>query len=106
SVIEAQQLGIPATAIEAAVAARVLSSIKDERQAAEKAYGNIGVAKIAGDKAALLKDLELALFAGKIAAYAQGFAVMSGASKEFNWSLPMPTIAKIWRAGCIIRSQM
>ena len=62
--------------------------------------------KIAGDKAALLKDLELALFAGKIAAYAQGFAVMSGASKEFNWNLPMPTIAKIWRAGCIIRSQM
>ncbi|TIS14582.1 MAG: NADP-dependent phosphogluconate dehydrogenase, partial [Mesorhizobium sp.] len=56
--------------------------------------------------AALLKDLELALFAGKIAAYAQGFAVMSGASKEFNWSLPMPTIANIWRAGCIIRSQI
>ncbi|TGP23529.1 MULTISPECIES: NADP-dependent phosphogluconate dehydrogenase [unclassified Mesorhizobium] len=106
SVIEAQQLGIPATAIEAAVAARVLSSIKDERQAAEKAYGTIGVEKISGDKAALLKDLELALFAGKIAAYAQGFAVMSGASKEFNWNLPMPTIAKIWRAGCIIRSQM
>ena len=105
SVIEAQQLGIPATAIEAAVAARVLSSIKDERQAAEKAYDNIGVEKISGDKAALLKDLELALFAGKIAAYAQGFAVMSGASKEFNWNLPMPTIAKIWRAGCIIRSQ-
>ncbi|RVD35238.1 NADP-dependent phosphogluconate dehydrogenase, partial [Mesorhizobium sp. M8A.F.Ca.ET.023.02.2.1] len=47
-----------------------------------------------------------ALFAGKIAAYAQGFAVMAGASKEFNWNLPMPTIAKIWRAGCIIRSQM
>ncbi|TGV62270.1 NADP-dependent phosphogluconate dehydrogenase, partial [Mesorhizobium sp. M00.F.Ca.ET.158.01.1.1] len=70
------------------------------------AYGNIGVTKISGDKDTLLKDLELALFAGKIAAYAQGFAVMAGASKEFNWNLPMPTIAKIWRAGCIIRSQM
>lgn len=106
SVIEAQQLGIPATAIEAAVAARVLSSIKDERLAAEKGYGNGGVTPISGDKDALLGDLELALFAGKIAAYAQGFAVMSGASKEFNWNLPMPTIAKIWRAGCIIRSQL
>ncbi|OQM76347.1 NADP-dependent phosphogluconate dehydrogenase [Manganibacter manganicus] len=105
SVIEAQQLGIPATAIEAAVAARVLSSFKAERLAAEKAYGTLEVERISGAKDALLKDLELALFAGKIAAYAQGFAVMEGASKEFGWNLPMPTIARIWRAGCIIRSQ-
>jgi len=106
SVIEAQQLGIPATAIEAAVAARVLSSLKDERQVAEKAYGALDVEKIDAPRDALLEDLELALFAGKIAAYAQGFAVMAGASKEFGWKLPMPTIAKIWRAGCIIRSEM
>ncbi len=46
-----------------------------------------------------------ALLAAKIGAYAQGFAVMSAASKEYGWNLPMPTIAKIWRAGCIIRSQ-
>ena len=39
SAIEAQQLGVPATAIEAAVAARALSSLKDERVAAEKVYG-------------------------------------------------------------------
>ncbi|MGO8579415.1 hypothetical protein AB9F37_33255, partial [Rhizobium leguminosarum] len=52
----------------------------------------------------LNKYLELALFAAKIGAYAQGFAVMAEASREFNWSLPMPTIARIWRAGCIIRS--
>jgi 6-phosphogluconate dehydrogenase len=106
SVIEAQQLGIPATAIEAAVAARVLSSIRDERLAAETAYGKLEVTNIAGSGDALLKDLELALFAGKIAAYAQGFAVMAGASREFGWNLPMPTVAKIWRAGCIIRSQL
>ena len=106
SAIEAQQLGIPATAIEAAVAARVLSSQKNEREAAEKAYGTLETIAISGEREAFLKDLELALFAGKIAAYAQGFAVMNGASKEFGWSLPLPTIAKIWRAGCIIRSQL
>ena len=104
SVIEAQTLGVPATAIEAAVAARVLSSMKDERLAAEKVYGAAGQG-FGGDRDALLADLELALFAGKIAAYAQGFAVMAAASKEFGWNLPMPTVAKIWRAGCIIRSQ-
>jgi 6-phosphogluconate dehydrogenase len=105
SVIEAQTLGVPATAIEAAVAARVLSSMRDERLAAEKAYGPQPSGGMAGDRQALLADLELALFAGKIAAYAQGFAVMDAASREFDWNIPLPTVAKIWRAGCIIRSQ-
>jgi 6-phosphogluconate dehydrogenase len=105
SVIEAQTLGIPATAIEAAVAARVLSSLRDERLAAEKAYGKLATADLGRDREGLLADLELALFAGKIAAYAQGFAVMNAASREFGWDVPLPTVAKIWRAGCIIRSQ-
>jgi 6-phosphogluconate dehydrogenase len=104
SVIEAQQMGVPATAIEAAVAARSLSALKGERQAAEKLYRSKGASKAPAD-ALPAADLELALFAGKIAAYAQGFAVMEGASREFGWKLPMATIAKIWRAGCIIRSQ-
>ncbi|MBO3760517.1 NADP-dependent phosphogluconate dehydrogenase [Ciceribacter sp. L1K22] len=104
SVIEAQQMGIPATAIEAAVAARSLSSMKAEREVAEKMFGKETARfELAGGN--VEADLELALFAAKIAAYAQGFAVMSAASEEFSWSLPMPTIAKIWRAGCIIRSQ-
>ena len=105
SVIEAQMMGVPATAIEAAVAARGLSSFKQERLLAEKAYSGLALqAKLKG-RTALIRELELALFAGKIAAYAQGFAVLSAASKEFQWNLPMGTIAKIWRAGCIIRSQ-
>ncbi len=106
SVIEAQQMGVPATAIEAAVAARSLSSFKDEREAAEKILGLPGIRPVeASDRAAFIDNLEMALLAGKIGAYAQGFAVMAQASREFSWNLPMPTIARIWRAGCIIRSQ-
>ena len=30
---------------------------------------------------------------------------MEQASAGYKWNLPMPVIAKIWRAGCIIRSQ-
>ncbi|MDR6759599.1 6-phosphogluconate dehydrogenase [Mycoplana sp. BE70] len=106
SVIEAQNLGVPATAIEAAVAARGISSMKVEREAAQKVLGLPAVAPLSvSDRAAFIKDLELALLAAKIGAYAQGFAVMAAASREFKWNLPMPTIAKIWRAGCIIRSQ-
>ncbi|CCF19688.1 6-phosphogluconate dehydrogenase, decarboxylating [Pseudorhizobium banfieldiae] len=105
SVIEAQNMGVAATAIEAAVAGRILSSQKSEREAAEKILGLPASADAPKDREVFLADLENALLAAKIGAYAQGFAVMSAASAEFNWNLPMPTIARIWRAGCIIRSQ-
>ncbi len=105
SVIEAQLLGVPATTLEAAVAARVLSSMKPERVVAGKLYG-IKPRKITPkSRTAFLRQLESALYAGKIAAYAQGFAVMEQASAEKNWNLPLGTIASIWREGCIIRSQ-
>lgn len=104
SAIEALNMGVPATAIEAAVAARSLSAAKDERIHAESVLGLPSSSDVA-DPEKFIADLEMALLAGKIAAYAQGFAVMSAASKEFNWGLPMPTIAKIWRAGCIIQSR-
>jgi 6-phosphogluconate dehydrogenase len=104
SVIEAQNMGVAATAIEAAVAGRVLSSQRTERLAAEKQFGLPKAIDAPADSAAFLADLENALLAAKIGAYAQGFAVMAAASKEYGWNLPMPTIAKIWRDGCIIRS--
>lgn len=105
AVIEAQTMGISASTIEAAVDARVLSSMKTERVSAEKGY-KIARKKITPkSRAAFLRHLEAALYAGKIAAYAQGFAVMEQASNEFKWNLPLGTIAKIWREGCIIRSQ-
>jgi 6-phosphogluconate dehydrogenase len=102
SAVAAQQLGVPATAIEGAVAARSLSSRKDERVAAEAVYGKIAGL---GGKHLDMGDLEKALLAGKIVSYAQGFAVMAKASEEMGWDLPLATIAKIWRAGCIIRSR-
>jgi 6-phosphogluconate dehydrogenase len=105
SVVDAAMLGVPATAMEAAVAARSLSAMKAERGSAETAY-RIPPSPIAvKDRERVIADLEGALLAGKIVAYAQGFAVMDAASREFGWSLPLATIAKIWRAGCIIRSQ-
>ena len=46
------------------------------------------------------------LIAGKILCYAQGFEMLARASAQFGWDLPMPNIARIWRNGCIIRSEM
>ncbi|MFC5586911.1 NADP-dependent phosphogluconate dehydrogenase [Nitratireductor kimnyeongensis] len=100
SAIAAQQLGVPATAIEGAVAARSISSRKQERIAAEALYG-----KRRGKVDITIDDLEQALLAGKIVSYTQGFSVIASASEEQGWGLELATIAKIWRAGCIIRSR-
>lgn len=99
--IEALALGAPIPVIEAAVMARNVSSRRGERAAGEALYGP------APSRAEVsLQDLEQALIAGKILCYAQGFAMMTAAAAEFGWALDMPAIARVWRAGCIIRSAM
>ncbi|OYR30961.1 6-phosphogluconate dehydrogenase [Brucella pseudogrignonensis] len=105
SVIEAQKLGIGATTLEAAVSARSLSSLRSERLATSRFYSNMALATDAFvvDETSL-DELEAALETAKIIAYAQGYAIMSAASREYSWNLPLGEIARIWRAGCIIRS--
>ncbi|MEJ8472972.1 NADP-dependent phosphogluconate dehydrogenase [Roseibium algae] len=102
--IEALMLGTPASAIEAAVAARTMSARLDERKKGEAVFG---AAPAAVDKAAIATSmLEAALVAGKIVCYAQGFGLILEAAKQYGWAMPLPEIAKIWREGCIIRSAM
>ncbi|MCD1645393.1 NADP-dependent phosphogluconate dehydrogenase [Aurantimonas coralicida] len=106
AVIEAQKLGVGATTIEAAVSARGVSSRRSERAEASRLYAGIATeaADFSGETAGIA-ELEQALETAKIIAYAQGYATMASASEEFGWNLPLGTIAEIWRAGCIIRSQ-
>lgn len=100
--MEGQDLGVSATVIEAAVAARNWAAQKEARVAGEKLFGRPRPSREIGDGVAgLLAD---ALLAGRIVAYAQGFAIMAAASRQWAWSLPLKSIAEIWRAGCIIRS--
>lgn len=106
SVIEAQKLGVGATTLEAAVSARGISSRRAERTEAARIFGNVRTARAEfhADHEGLA-ELESALVAAKIIAYAQGYATLTEASKEFGWNLPLGEIARIWRAGCIIRSR-
>ena len=46
-----------------------------------------------------------ALYLSKIVSYAQGFAQLRAASEEYKWDLHYGKIAKIFRAGCIIRAR-
>ena len=106
SVIEAQHLAAPASAMEAAVIARNISARKDERLEMEALFGPAPseLGDSMGDRTATLAALEQALIAGKIACYAQGFEIFKAASKEYDWGLDYAAIARVWRAGCIIRS--
>ena len=101
--VEAQHLAAPVPVIEAAVMARNVSSRLAERAQGEARFGP-APRPLSGDLT--VTDLEQAMIAGKILCYAQGFAMISAASDAFGWALPLPAIAKVWRAGCIIRSSM
>ena len=100
----ALDLGIAAPTIAEAVFARCLSAVKEERAAASKVLsGPTGTYD--GDRKAFVEDIRQALYASKICSYAQGFALMREASKEFGWDLNFGDIALMWRNGCIIRAQ-
>jgi 6-phosphogluconate dehydrogenase len=57
-----------------------------------------------GTRKAAIDALENAMIAAKVCAYVQGFEVLKRASDEFKWDLDLAAIARVWRAGCIIRS--
>ena len=101
--IAALDLGVPLTLIGEAVFARSLSSQKEERVHASGIL-KVPTVPFEGDKAQLLLDLKDALYASKIVSYAQGYALMKAAAKEYSWNLNYGGIAIMWRGGCIIRS--
>jgi 6-phosphogluconate dehydrogenase len=101
--VSSLDLGQPVTLIGEAVYARCLSAMKDERVAAATILSGPN-AKFSGDKKAFVEDIRQALLASKIVSYAQGFMLLREAAKEYKWNLNYPSIAMVWRAGCIIRS--
>ena len=98
----ALELGVPLTGITEAVFARMLSSQKAQRMRASGVHKGPSPAR-AG--AGLVDDLQDALYASKIVAYAQGFEHLAAGSREFGWNLDLGALATIWRGGCIIRAQ-
>lgn len=102
--ISALDQGMPLTLIGESVFARCLSSLKDERVIASKQLKGPSKSQFTGDKKQFVEDLRQALYASKIISYAQGFMLMKGAAKTYNWDLNYGGIALMWRGGCIIRS--
>lgn len=100
--IEAQHLGTPVPVIEAAVAARNMSAQRDRRARLAERFGGS-----AGTLPDLPREvLEQALICGKVLCYVQGFDMIRAASDAFGWGIDPSAVARLWRAGCIIRSDM
>lgn len=103
TVVSSLELGVPIPTIYAAVNARVMSAYKDERVAAAKNLP-FETNKFEIDKAAFVEKIKDALYCSKMCSYAQGMALLSRASHQFNYDLPLGEIARIWKGGCIIRA--
>lgn len=100
----AMDLGIPIPSIDIAVSMREISAFKDLRVEAEAIYGK--PAPEAVDKTTFIIKAEQALYFAFIITYAQGLNQLVEASEEYGYELNMSEVAKIWRAGCIIRAAL
>ena len=101
----ALDIGVPVPTINAALQGRIISSLKAERVYAATQLP-APQQKFEGDPAELINAIENALYASKVTSYAQGLAMLRMASNEYQYDLNIRDIAKIWRAGCIIRASL
>ena len=99
--VAAAELGYPSTLIAQALFARYMSSQKEQRVEFEGIYGKRNAIS-KPDMAALYDAYSFA----RIINHHQGFELLAMASDQHNWSLNLPEIARIWTAGCIIKSSL
>ncbi|MEA3327885.1 MAG: NADP-dependent phosphogluconate dehydrogenase [Chloroflexota bacterium] len=101
----ALDLGAATHTINAAVSSRIISGMKECRMEASQVLKGPELV-FTGNRQQLIDAAKEALYAGMIISYAQGFGLMILASEEYDYHLDMQCIAKIWRAGCIIRADL
>ena len=100
----AMDLGIPVPTIDIAVSMREISALKTERIQADELYNRPIPETVVKDS--LVSKAEQALYFSFIITYAQGMHQLADASQEYGYELQLGEIAKIWRAGCIIRAAL
>ena len=104
----ALDLPVPVSAIAEAVFSRGLSERVEQREEAQKnvlAGPTPHIELSEEEKKAFIEDVRHALYASKIIAYAQGFDEISEGARQYDWTIDLGAVARIWRAGCIIRAQ-
>tara|TARA_Y100001968_G_scaffold39002_1_gene29738 strand:- start:8695 stop:10113 length:1419 start_codon:yes stop_codon:yes gene_type:complete len=107
TVVSALELGVSVPTIYASLNARVMSSLKDQRREVEMKLPLKDIKEFnLGDISNAMEPLFDAVVLSSIASYAQGMDILKEASKVYNYDLDMPSIAQIWKGGCIIRSKL
>jgi 6-phosphogluconate dehydrogenase len=101
----ALDVGAPIPTINAAVESRILSSLKTQRVKASKVISG-PEPEFKGDRQRIIEAARDALYASKVTSYSQGMGLLRIASEEYKYDLNLTDIAKIWRAGCIIRARL
>ncbi len=101
----ALELGITIPTMQAAVDARTLSGLKDERVEASRQLPGPSQGGYTGDREAMINAVHDALYASKICSYAQGMNLIRRGSEEYNWNIDLGELSRIWKGGCIIRAQ-
>ena len=102
----ALDLGVPVNAIAESVFARSASSHPELRQAARTALRGPDRTGIDGTEPSFVEDVRRTLWSAKVVAYAQGLHLIRVASQTYGWDVDIAEVARIWRAGCIIRARL
>jgi 6-phosphogluconate dehydrogenase len=101
----ALEIGSPTPTINSAVESRVISSMKTLRVEASKVLAGPKPA-FNGDRKTMISQVRDALYASLITTYSQGMALLGEASNVYHYDFDLAEIARIWRAGCIIRARL
>ncbi|MCO5215946.1 MAG: NADP-dependent phosphogluconate dehydrogenase [Thermomicrobiales bacterium] len=105
--INSYELGTPIPVIDAAVVARSLSSFAADRELASGVLtGPDAVPDLSDQRDEIINQLENALYVAKVISYTQGMSLLRVASETYNWNLKLSELARIWKAGCIIRARL
>jgi 6-phosphogluconate dehydrogenase len=102
---EALDERVPIPTIAAAIDARVLSSMKEERVIAGKRIRGPRAQRPRSDKNKFIQAVHDALYASKICSYAQGLNLIRKGSDQYHWDVDLSEMARIWKGGCIIRAR-
>ncbi|HYJ47427.1 MAG TPA: NADP-dependent phosphogluconate dehydrogenase [Pyrinomonadaceae bacterium] len=101
----ALDLGVVIPTINAAIEARFVSAMKEERVAASKVINGPQVSALGAEARDLVQAVHDALYASKICSYAQGFNLIRAGSDQWKWNINLSEMARIWKGGCIIRAR-
>ena len=103
---DAMAIGAPIPAIDAAVSARIMSSMRTERGIASHIYPTKIEENYVVDKQEFIDLLEEALYTAFVITYAQGLHMLQTSSDFYKYNTNITAVASIWRGGCIIRAAM